>query len=241
MKKPFLIRFAVIMILSAFTAFYFYIEMNGTHQIKDVSILQGNDKSPKVSFTFNVSWGNEKIYDILAVLRKERVRATFFLSGEWIERHPHIVEIIEEDKHEIGMIGYRYTNYIDNRTEDMKRDIAYGYEVFKKLDITPTYIRKPNGTFDEDLQNYVERFQLQPVHYSLQSFDTQATSANSIHDQIIDNIQNGDIVLLHGSDTAVHTAEALQKIIPKLKNKQMQLVTVTELLQEIDIEEKVLD
>lgn len=240
MKSPFIIRMTIILILSAVTAFYFYIDSNA-RQIKDVSILQGNETSAKVALTFNMSWGNEEIYPILAALRKHDIRATFFLSGEWVERHQHIVELMQKDKHELAFIGHRYTNYLDNNTEEMKRDISYGLDTLKKLQIEPTYIRKPIGTFDEEMKTYVKNFSLQSVHYSLETYDTKSSSAKAITKQTVTHIKNGDIVLFHSSDAAIYTAEALQEIIPLLKEKKMDMVTLTELLQEIDIEEKVLD
>src|SRR5699024_2774354 len=206
-----------------------------------VSILQGNDKSPKTALTFNVSWGNEVIYDILSTLKKENIRATFFVSGEWTERHQHIIELMQEDNHELAFNGNRYTNYLNDDVEEMKRDIVSGLEILKKYDITPTYIRKPNGIFDEEMQTYLKQFPLQAVYYSLHTNDTNASSASSIHKEVVKNINNGDIILMHGTDSAIYTVEALQKIITDLKKNNMQILTLTELLQEIDIEEKSLD
>src|SRR5699024_10866938 len=114
----------IIVILSAFTAFYFYIDMQTTRDAKDVSILQGSEKQPKTALTFNVSWGNEVIYDILSTLKKDNIRATFFISGEWAERHQHIIDLMKEDKHEIAFNGNRYTNYLNDDAEEMKRDIV---------------------------------------------------------------------------------------------------------------------
>src|SRR5699024_6070882 len=83
-------------------------------------ISKGNTNVKHVALTFNLSWGDVKVHDILKVLKNNDSEATFFLSGEWAERHPQIVEKIQEDKHEIGMLGYRYKNYLDQDLDKIK-------------------------------------------------------------------------------------------------------------------------
>lgn len=242
MKHPAFIRFIVIIILTAFTAFYFYIENNQrNHLVEDVTILKGTNKDAKVALTFNMSWGNEKVYDILEVLRKAEIRATFFISGEWLERHQHILEIMIEDKHEIAMLGYRYTNYADNDVTEMKRDVSYAYDTFKKYDLKPSYVRAPNGVFSDEMQTYVKQFGLEPVHYSLHTHDLQAKSAQAIVKLVLGDVKKGDILLFHASDNALHTTVAVGEIVMNLRQENMEMVTLTELLNGIDVKEKVLD
>src|SRR5699024_8671989 len=62
------------------------------------AVTKGNEANDKVSLTFDISWGDTKVYDILKTLKKHDIRATFFVSGEWAERHPHILEEIAEEK-----------------------------------------------------------------------------------------------------------------------------------------------
>lgn len=245
MKHPVFIRFIVIMILTAFTAFYFYIENNQRvlleQQVEDVTILKGTNKGSKVALTFNMSWGNEKVYDILAVLRKTEVRATFFVSGEWLERHQHILEIMIEDRHEIAMLGYRYTNYANNDVTEMKRDVSYAYDTFKKYDLKPTYVRAPNGIFSDEMQTYVKQFGLEPVHYSMNANDLQGKSTDAIVEHVLTEVKNGDIILFHASDNAIYTTDAIVEIISDLQKKNMKMITLTELLSGIELKEKVLE
>ncbi len=63
---------------------------------EQVALTKGNKNENNIALTFNISWGEEKVYDILNVLNEHKVRATFFVSGEWAERHPQIMEEISE-------------------------------------------------------------------------------------------------------------------------------------------------
>src|SRR5699024_10674222 len=58
-------------------------------------ISTGNTNEKHVALTFNISWGDVKVHDTLKVLKNNDSEPTFFLSGEWAERHPQIVEKIQ--------------------------------------------------------------------------------------------------------------------------------------------------
>src|SRR5690606_10448781 len=101
------------------------IRLLSVFQIEQTALTKGNKNEDNIALTFNISWGEEKVYDILKVLNKHKVRATFFVSGEWAERHPQIMEEISEEGHEIGMLGYRYKNYLEFDLEQIRKDISY--------------------------------------------------------------------------------------------------------------------
>src|SRR5699024_4640229 len=89
---------------------------------------------------------------------KFKAQYGFFISGEWAERHPHILEEIAEEKHEIGMLGYRYKSYVDQDIEEVKQDIQEAIQVFNKLDFDYiNYIRPPSGHFNQEIIELIEQ------------------------------------------------------------------------------------
>ena len=65
------------------------------------------------------------------------------------------------------------------------------------------------------------------VNWSVDSKDWKYKNADTIVKTIMDNVKDGDIVLMH--DLYESTAEAVEKLVPKLVEKGYQLVTVEEL------------
>src|SRR5699024_1259695 len=123
-KKVFLRKsiYLLVIVISLFTALYFYL-----YHFSAFAFIQHEDtfnffllntEKEHVAITFNVTWGDEKIVDILSTLKDNNVKATFFVSGEWAERHPQLLSDIERDGHEVGMLGYRFTNYVDGDLKD---------------------------------------------------------------------------------------------------------------------------
>lgn len=184
-----------------------------------------------VAITFNIGWGDEKAAPILETLQKENVHAaTFFLSGSWAERHPDLVNKIVKEGYEIGLLGYNYKDYSNLKDEEISKDISKAQEVFKKLNVEHIeLLRAPTGHFDGRLLKISEKFGLTVVHWSIDSKDWTNPGVN----QIIRNTlkaQKGDIILLHASDSAKQTNKALPKILNELSKRNLNFVTVSEMI-----------
>src|SRR5699024_9151361 len=149
---------------------------------------------------------------------------------------------IVENKHEIGMLGYRYQNYVNPEINQIKKDILYAKEIFSKMGLEDVeYIRPPNEPFNKEMMALAEDLDLEVIHWSINPKDTENPGVGEIKDNIIHNISKGDIVLLHASDSAKQTAEALKETIPKIQEQDMKLSTVSELLTGISMKEKLIE
>jgi peptidoglycan-N-acetylglucosamine deacetylase len=184
-----------------------------------------------IALTFNIGWGDEKAEPILDALKKENVKAaTFFLAGSWAERHPDIVSRIVNEGFEIGILGYAYEDYTELEDVKIGKDISKAQEAFKKLSIKDIKLmRAPTGHFDKRSLKIAEQYGYTVVHWSVDSKDWTNPGVN----QIIANVKqanNGDIVLLHASDSAKQTAKALPGILQEIRGKDLKLVTVSELI-----------
>lgn len=238
-KKWLLLSFFILIIIGFFLIFTPTRIVSLFIQNQQAAVTKGSSSEKQVALTFNISWGEEKVHDILTVLKEEEVRATFFLSGEWAERHPQIVEKIITDKHEIGSLGYRYKSYLEQDREDIRKDMTKANAVFKKMDLDSiTYIRPPSGHFNKDIIDLAEDLALQTVHWSVNPDDWKNPGTDVITTHLKENITNGDIVLLHASDVAKQTEEALRQVIPYLKEENYHLSTISELLYHVQTEEE---
>lgn len=210
-------------------------------EAEQAALMKGNEKEKNIALTFNISWGDEKVHDILKVLKKHDVRATFFVSGEWAERHPHIIDEITENEHELGMLGYRYKNYLEQDLEQVRKDMVYARNVFSKLGYNDLhYIRPPSGLFNKEVINLAEKIGLDVIHWSVNSNDWKNPGVEEI---VVEakKVNNGDIVLFHASDIAKQTASALESVLPYYKEKGFSFVTISQIKEGITSEEKIVE
>ncbi len=236
-------RRRVFFILIVALAFFVYLGANllFQKQVKTTALVKGKVDEKAIALTFNISWGEEKVYDILKVLEKEKVRATFFVSGEWAERHPQILDDITEQGHELGMLGYRYKNYLDQEIDQVKKDILYAKEIFRKLGYEKVrYLRPPSGIFNEEVIELAKSLELEVVHWSIASKDWENPGIETIVKEST-KAKKGDILLFHASDVAKQTAKALEEILPYFKKKEFSFITISELKDGATVEESLVE
>lgn len=231
----------LIMVAAFFTAWFLYME-----NLTQIPVFSTKD-GPKavfrgekdVAMTFNIGWGDVKAEPILDTLKKENVKsATFFLSGSWAERHPDLVSRIVKDGYEIGLLGYNYVDYRDEEDGKISKDILKAQEVFKKLNVKGIkLLRAPTGHFDKRTLSIAKRYGYTVVHWRLDSKDWQNPGVARIVENV-KNAEKGDIILLHASDSAKQTAEALPLILQDLRNKGLKFVTVSEMIANGEVQSK---
>lgn len=203
---------------------------------------KGSEDEKNISLTFNISWGEEKVHDILKQLADHEIQSTFFVSGEWAERHPDIVKKITEDKHELGMLGYRYKSYVDQEIEQVRKDLIYAKDIFSKLGYERiNLLRTPSGHFNKEIVQVAEQIGYQVTHWSLNPNDWQNPGTEVIIDTVMKQTKNGDVLLLHASDSVKQTSDALETILPGLKNKGFKFVTISELMSQVSTEENLVE
>ncbi|MGG0720457.1 polysaccharide deacetylase family sporulation protein PdaB [Robertmurraya massiliosenegalensis] len=230
-------QLTLIVVAAFFTAWFLYLEsfihIPTFSDKNDPKAIYKGEKD--LALTFNIGWGDEKAEPILDILKKEKIStATFFLSGAWAERHPDLVNRIVKDGYEIGILGYNYIDYTDIKEEEIRKDLATAIEAFSKLNIKNIKLaRAPTGHFDQKTLKVAERYGLTLVHWSVDSKDWTNPGVEIIVDNV-SKAKKGDIILMHASDSAKQTAEALPSIMKDLRKKGHKLITVSEMIVNAD-------
>lgn len=197
----------------------------------------------KVALTFDISWGEERLGPILDVLEQKGVKqATFFLSAPWAEHHPELVKRIKEMGFEIGSHGYRHVNYSRLKDEEIREQIIKADRILSSLTgENPRLLRPPNGDFDKRVLRIAHELGYTVILWDTDSKDWMNPGVDKIVEQVLSNAHPGDIILLHASDSAKQTHEALPRIIDQLRSQGYQLVNVSELISGADTKLKELD
>ncbi|WP_062512765.1 polysaccharide deacetylase family sporulation protein PdaB [Halobacillus sp. KGW1] len=229
-------RYGIVVVLALFCALLLWVGQWSqlavfSNKGEARALTQGSEEQSHVALTFNISWGTDKVHDILEQLKAHEVQATFFLSGEWAERHPDIVAEIQEGNHEIGMMGYTYESYVEKEPEQVTSDLQQADAVFEKLGLGEVkWIRPPHGHIDKEVLSLIEKSGMQAVQWSLNPRDWENPGTNAIIDQVLKESSKGDIILLHASDSVKQTPKALEVILPGLKQKGLKFVSITEMV-----------
>ncbi|BET56723.1 MULTISPECIES: polysaccharide deacetylase family sporulation protein PdaB [Bacillus] len=232
----------IIILIAAFAAAsFFYIQRAVPLPVFSTdtgpkAIYKGETDSKDISLTFDISWGDERAEPILNTLKANGIKnATFFLSASWAERHPDTVARIVKDGHQIGSMGYAYKNYANLESNEIKKDMNRAQTAFEKLGVKDIQLlRPPTGQFNKNVLKVAKQYNYTVVHYSVNSQDWTNPGVEKIIDNVTKQVSGGDIILLHASDSAKQTEEALPDIIHQLKEKGLKNVTVGDLIANSD-------
>ena len=153
---------------------------------------------------------------ILAVLKKENVKATFFLVGEQIEEFPELVGAIIKEGHTIANHTYSHKNGWLTAKEKYIADVEKCQELMPKNKL----FRPPYGKITkaqiELLKDYYKIILWDVLSWDFQ----QNTSPKRVQENILKNTKEGSIIVLHNNQKSYKNLHSiLEETIQILKEK----------------------
>lgn len=181
--------------------------------------------APMVALTFDDGPNPQTTERILNVLQENYSKATFFVVGTNAEKYPDTLKAIFGAGNEIGNHSFNHVNLTELNTEGVEEQINKVDRAVKKATgENTTVIRPPYGAYDDNLLNQLG---VPVVLWDLDTKDWDSRNAQMIVDNVLSNVKDGDIILMH--DIYESTAEAVEILVPKLKEQGFLVVTVSEM------------
>jgi peptidoglycan/xylan/chitin deacetylase (PgdA/CDA1 family) len=162
---------------------------------------------------------------LLDILDEHNAKATFFLIGKDVAKHPEIVRDELAKGHEIGNHTWSHQDLAKISPAAAERELHKGSEAIEKATgAAPTVMRPPYGTITESLKK------AQTVPVALWSDDTLDWKTRDAKKTIkaAESIKPGSIVLMH--DIHKSTIDAMPKILEDLDSQGYHFVTVSDLV-----------
>lgn len=183
---------------------------------------------PMIALTFDDGPGFNGASDrILDILEEYNIKATFFMVGKNAENNPDNVRRKLELGMEIGNHTYNHDHYgKDVTAKDIQKS---SQAIFDSCGAYPTVFRSPGGQTTKKIRVECEAEGMPLFYWTLDTRDWKSRNAKKIYKNVINNVSDGDIILMH--EIYNPTADALDKMIPKLIKEGYQFVTCTELVK----------
>ncbi len=198
---------------------------------RDLPIYCVNTEENKVAVTFDTAWGNEDIPAILDILEDHKVKATFFVTGEWVRKYPVDVIRIAKAGHDLGNHSENHKQMTQLTEEQCKQEIMKNHERVKKLTgVEMNLFRPPYGDYNNAVVGTARECGYYTIQWDVDSLDWKDYGVKGIIDRTVNHkkLGKGSILLMHTGTK--YTAEALLKVILGLQEKGYELVPVSELI-----------
>lgn len=172
---------------------------------------------------------------LLDVLDRYQVKATFFEIGRNIEKHPEIVPMIIARGNELGNHSYSHKDMMFKPREFLLSEIAKTDKLLLELGVKQESIsfRPPWGRRFVVLPYLLSQMHKKLIMWDVDSQDYEKThSAEDIANRVINNVRSGSIVVMHdGGGDRSKTVAATDMIVKTLQSKGYAFKTVSELLK----------
>ena len=169
---------------------------------------------------------------ILAMLDKYSIKATFFMIGCNVALYPDVAKKVNASGHEIGNHTYSHPHMKNISLAQLSEEVSKTEKLLADIGIAkPKLFRPPEGFRSMEQVKALETEGYQTIIWSLDTHDWQGRAANEIISVVLSDVQGGDILLFHDY-TGKHntTITALEQLIPRLLKDGYKFVTVSELM-----------
>ncbi len=183
-----------------------------------------NDRIVALTFDDGPSRYTSKILD---VLKKYDACGTFFVIGNKVDFYDETLTRMLKEGSEIGNHSYSHKWLNRLSREEFERELNKTQEeVQKATGFTPKLFRPTYGGYSDRLKSYTD---LYFVLWDVDSRDWKVKSKDKILRNVLPNVKDGSIVLMH--DNHAYAANAIETVVKSLKDKGYKFVTVSELLE----------
>jgi len=184
-----------------------------------------------VALTFDDGPTPRGVAAVLPILDRYGARATFFLIGKDLERHPEAAREILAAGHELGNHTYSHQRNVGHSRAFYRDEIGKTERLLRNIGSDSALFRPPYGRKLVGLPIEVERAGLHTITWDVEDRAGQFPDPTDYARDIVERVKPGSIILIHPMYRGNATArDALPLILAQLRSRGYEVVTVTELL-----------
>jgi len=199
----------------------------------DKNHKQMTDDDKVIYLTFDAGYENGNVEKIVESLNNEGVKGNFFILDNLIIKNEELVKKMIESGHIIANHTAKHKDMSkikckDDFEKELKNlEVLYKTKTGKEIS---KYYRPPEGKFSKENLEWASELGYKTVFWSFAYADwdnNRQISSEKALKKIMDNIHNGEVLLLH--PTSSTNAEIMGDLIKQLKNEGFRFGTLDEL------------
>jgi peptidoglycan/xylan/chitin deacetylase (PgdA/CDA1 family) len=187
-----------------------------------------------VALTFDDGPHQKYTPEVLAVLKQNNIRATFFVVGKNAERYPDIIKAAYVDGHVIANHSYSHFFLTKLSDDDIEIELTKTSKIVNgMIGKYPMLFRPPYGACSDKTTKIATELGFTTVLWNdmTNDYEVSKTTPEKIADDIVGHVRRGSIIGLHdGGGNREKTVKALLLIVSELKDRGYEFLTIPELL-----------
>jgi peptidoglycan/xylan/chitin deacetylase (PgdA/CDA1 family) len=152
---------------------------------------------PYIALTFDDGPDKKLTPELLDLLAKHHIKATFFVLGQLVTENPEIVARAVREGHEIGNHSWSHPNFLKMSDEGVRKQLRQTDDAIKQATGSrPTLMRPPYGNLNTRQKNWVhDEFGYRIILWDVDPFDWKKPGPAVVCRRIVSETRPGSIVL----------------------------------------------
>ena len=205
----------------------------------DEIFRRGNPRLAELALTFDDGPDQRYTPQILDILKKNQIKATFFVVGTQIQKYPQIFKRIIREGHEIGSHSYQHLKFSELSAAKIESQLRKNQETIHANGGPPetAIFRPPYGALDPHAIEAIRSQHYRIILWTIDSLDWRALNKIQVERNVLPAVQNGDIILQHCAafgkkENLTGSVASLPDLIQANQKKGFKFVTVSKLLRD---------
>jgi peptidoglycan/xylan/chitin deacetylase (PgdA/CDA1 family) len=195
-------------------------------------------KFRQLALTYDDGPNDPHTLELLEVLAKHNVRATFFMLGRHVAERPQVAQAVAQAGHVIGNHTFNHPNLIFSLRAQLIQEIEQCRRALAEtVGEHSNLFRPPFGGRRPQTLRTVRALGMLPVMWTVAANDWSVSSAEKIEQRVARQVRGGDVILMHDGGHSTrpadrsHTVGATHRLIARYKEQGFEFVTVPELMK----------
>jgi peptidoglycan-N-acetylglucosamine deacetylase len=174
-----------------------------------------------VALTFDDGPSKEFTKEIVAILNKYHIKATFFVVGEMAAAHPDVVKFVNANGQAIANHTYDHPFLTHLKDAQVNMEIENTQAIiYKLIGKKPVCLRYPYGDYNKRVAGIITQHGLKPIDIDVDSEDYRRQGVKVIVKNVMKEVKSGSVILFHdGPSKREQTVAALPLIIEAIQKK----------------------
>lgn len=196
-------------------------------------IAIGSKEKPYIYLTFDNGYEAGYTSKILDTLKANEVKATFFITGHYLNSQPELTKRMIDDGHSVGNHTINHYSLPEISDEKIKDEVMNLHRaVYEKFNYEMKYFRPPKGEYSERTLALTNELGYTTVMWSFAYDDwdeNKQDRENYGKDKILSNIHSGEVMLLHANSK--DNANILDYVIKEIKKQGYEFKNLDEFVR----------
>ncbi|MBD2449776.1 polysaccharide deacetylase family protein [Nostoc sp. FACHB-152] len=200
-------------------------------------LWHGDRNSKAIALTFDDGPHPQYTPQVLKVLDRYNIPASFFWLGVCVNRAPDVAKAVSDRHHWIGLHGYDHRSFPllspYQLKESLEKTQAAIYDSCNLLPEQVRDVRPPNGLFTPKTLQLFRQWNYRSVMWSVVPEDWVRPGITTVVQRVLQQVQNGSLIVLHdGVCGGQDVAATIEVLIPQLLQQGYKFVTIDSLWQQ---------